>query len=65
MQCLDFILTLVLKSLEITQRKECILEVLLISTNYCILLKPGKAVIQAVTRPEVLRASLRIFIQAK
>lgn len=65
MQCLDFILTLVLKSLEITQRKECILEVLPISTNYCILLKPGKAVIQAVTRPEVLRASLRIFIQAK
>lgn len=53
MQCFDLILTLVLKSLEITQRQEWILEILPLSTNYCILFKPGKAIIQAVTRPEV------------
>lgn len=53
MQCFDLILTLILKSLEITQRQEWILEILPLSTNYCILFKPGKAIIQAVTRPEV------------
>lgn len=53
MHCFHFILTLVLKSLDITQRKECILRVLPLSTNYCILLKPGKSITQAVTRSEV------------
>lgn len=53
MQCFHLILTLVLKSLEIAQRKECILEVLPLSTNDCILFKPGKAVMQAVTRSVV------------
>lgn len=52
-QCFNFILTLVLISLKIAQRKECILEVLPLSTNDYILLKPGKAVTRAVTRSEV------------
>lgn len=53
MQCFDLILTLVLKSLEITQRKEWILEILPLSTNYSILFKPGKTITLAVTTPEV------------
>lgn len=52
MQCFDFILTLVLKALAITQRKEALWRVLPLSAKQ-FLLKPGKAVIQAVTRTEV------------